>query len=220
VTWSDFSSSNDVCRRQRKRNCLSNLLGLRHLNFVDKSWYYWEQPRLQVRPLSMIRKSHHIKKTSSHNCQICIKSEYWSSENGRQFMRGSRDIGLQKYRCPDRHGPHFLHGPLFMQVCRVRPVVRIRRLRRFQSPDQNKWTRSYCDQTMEDPVMRIPKIRLYLGQVEICCLYFLSSRRGWFFGGLIDSSRKSIYSTWPARNSIGFKWWSVIGYPVPKKFCR
>jgi hypothetical protein len=32
-------------------------------------------------------------------------------------MRGSRDTDLQKYRCPDRHGPHFMHGPLSLQVC-------------------------------------------------------------------------------------------------------
>jgi hypothetical protein len=34
-------------------------------------------------------------------------------------MRGSRDIDLQKYWCPDRHGPHFMHEPLFMQLCNV-----------------------------------------------------------------------------------------------------
>jgi hypothetical protein len=34
-------------------------------------------------------------------------------------MRGSRSIDLQKYRCPDRYGPHLIHGLLYMQVCSV-----------------------------------------------------------------------------------------------------
>jgi hypothetical protein len=38
-------------------------------------------------------------------------------------MRGSRDIDLQKYRCPDRHGPPFMHRPLFMQVCMTCDMV-------------------------------------------------------------------------------------------------
>jgi hypothetical protein len=42
---SDFASSNDAYRGQKERNCLNNLVGLHHLNFVDKSWHYWEQPR-------------------------------------------------------------------------------------------------------------------------------------------------------------------------------